>query len=116
MSTERLEYLGSLLESSDPLPDSSRVWLRDAILAINSGTDPREALGLPEPGPEARNEILRAHALEIPARSLWARCKLIAGESKRIHGGRKTQYRWIREADRLKPLPESPRQFYSILK
>lgn len=116
MSTERLEYIGSLLESADPLPDSSRAWLRDAILAINSGTDPRAALELPEPGLEARNEILREHALEIPERSLWARCRLIASESQRIHRGRKTQYRWIREADRMKPLPESARQFYSILK
>ena len=116
MSTERLEYIGTLLESAEPLPDSSRVWLRDAILAINSGTDPRAALGLPEPGPAARNEILRAHALEIPARSLWGRCKLIAGESQRIHRGRKTQYKWIREADLLKPLPESARQIANILK
>lgn len=116
MASDRIGYICDLLESGGNLPDASRQWLINALRQIDDGTDPRQALGLPEPGPEARNEILRAHALEIPARSLWGRCKLIAGESQRIHRGRKTQYRWIREADRLKPLPESARQIVNILK
>jgi hypothetical protein len=113
---ERLSYLADLLESGGDLPAASREWLLGALRQIDQGTDPRTALGLPEPGPESRNRILREHATELPGRSLWAKCRIIAGESRRIHRGRKSQYRWISEADRLKALPESPRQFWSILK
>jgi hypothetical protein len=113
---ERLSYLADLLESGGDIPPASRQWLLEALRQIDQGTDPRAALGLPEPGPESRNRILREHATELPGRSLWAKCRIIAGESRRIHRGRKSQYRWISEADRLKALPESPRQFWSILK
>ena len=116
MTTDRIGYLCDLLESDGPLPEPTRQWLLDALREIDQGHDPRQALGLPEPGPESRNRILREHATELPGRSLWAKCRIIAGESRRIHRGRKSQYRWISEADRLKALPESPRQFWSILK
>ena len=116
MSNDRIGYICDLLESGGDIPAPSREWLLGALRQIDQGADPRSALELPEPTAASRNQVLREHAVELPGRSLWAKCRIIAGESRRIHRGRKTQYRWILAADRLRPLPETQRQIFNILK
>jgi hypothetical protein len=41
---------------------------------------------------------------------------LLADEVRRIHSGRNTLYPWIRRADSLRRLPETPRQLFNILR
>jgi hypothetical protein len=115
MTTDRIGYLCDLLESDGPLPEPTRQWLLDALRQIDQGTDPRTALGLPEPNADSRNQVLRSHAVELPG-SPWRKAKLIADQARRIHRGRKAEMPWILAADRLRPLPESQRQIFNILK
>lgn len=115
MASDRISYLADLLESGGDLPDPSRQWLIGALRAIDSGADPRLALELPEPTPAARNRIIRDHAGELTG-SPWAKAKYIANQARRIHRGRKSAMLWITKADRIRPIPETQRQIFNILK
>jgi hypothetical protein len=112
---ERLSYLADLLESGGDLPAASRQWLLEALRQIDQGTDPRTALGLPEPTADSRNQVLRQYAQELPG-SPWRKAQVIADQARRIHRGRKAAMPWIIAADRLRPIPETQRQIYNILK
>jgi hypothetical protein len=117
MTTERLILLSDYLESDKPIPPASRAWLRDSLRRWQAGLPLDRAFQLDEAHAlSERNAILREHAAEIPASSINGRAKAIAAEAKRIHSGRRSRYGWIVEADRLSPLPETPRQYHSLLK
>lgn len=113
--TDRITYLCDLLESSGELPDATRQWLLTAFRQIDAGQDPRLALELPEPTPEGRNRIIREHAGELPG-SNWQKARYISDQARRIHRGRKSSMTWILRADRIRPIPETQRQIYDILK
>lgn len=111
------DHLCDLLESDAPLPPASRIRLRDAFRRIAAGMDPIKALGLAAHDAQAdRNSIIRTHVVELPARTLHGRCRLLAAEVQRLHRGRRTVYPWIAQADRIRRLPESWRQYANILK
>lgn len=113
---ERLAYVADLLEVPDPLPDSTRLWLRDALQSILSGADPAAALGIEaKAARQARNEIIRDHA-ESLAWSNSGRARILAEQARRLHRGRRSDLSWLARADRLHRLPESERAYHYILK
>lgn len=115
MTTDSITYLCDLLESGGDIPAPSREWLLGALRQIDQGHDPREALGLPEPNADSRNQVLRQNAISLPG-TPWRKAGMIADQARRIHRGRKSSMPWILAADRLRPLPETQRQIFNILK
>lgn len=112
---ERLAYVADLLELPDPLPDSTRLWLRDALQSILSGADPAAALGIEaKAARQARNDIIRDHAASL-AWSNSGRARILAEQAQRLHRGRRTELAWLARADRICRLPESIRQYHHIL-
>ena len=114
--SDRLSYLVDLLELSDPLPATTRLWLRDALQAILSGTDPAAALGIEgKAARQARNEIIRENAASL-AWSNSGRARILAEQARRLHRGRRSCLAWLARADRLHRLPETERAYMYILK
>jgi hypothetical protein len=118
MSIERLTHIAALLESGADLPPASHRWLLDAINAIiYCDTPSDQALGLL--GRKAiaeRDQVIRENA---PTLGIWShsgQARLMAGEAKRLHQGRRTSIPWLASADRIHRLPETPRQYHNILK
>ena len=112
---DRLAYILDLLEVPDPLPATTRLWLRDALQAILAGADPAAALGIEaKAARQARNEIIRDHA-ESLAWSNSGRARILAEQARRLHRGRRSDLTWLARADRIYRLPESIRQYHHIL-
>lgn len=113
---ERLAYVADLLELPDPLPATTRLWLRDALQSIISGADPAAALGIEaKAARQARNDIIRDNAPCL-AWSNSGRARILAEQAQRLHRGRRTELAWLARADRLHRLPETVRAYMYILK
>lgn len=114
--SDRLAYIVDLLELPDPLPATTRLWLRDALQSILAGADPAAALGIEgKAARQARNDIIRDHA-ESLAWSNSGRARILAEQAQRLHRGRRTELAWLARADRLHRLPETERAYMYILK
>ena len=114
--SDRLSYIADLLELPDPLPATTRLWLRDALQAILAGADPAAALGIEgKAARQARNTIIRENAASL-AWSNSGRARILAEQARRLHRGRRSDLSWLARADRLHRLPETERQFHNILK
>ncbi len=117
MSHDRLTHLADLLETGDDLPPASAEWLRGCLRRWRYGLNLDQAFQLAQTDARReRDRLLRQHAEEIQATGPTERAKLLADEVRRIHSGRNTLYPWIRRADSLRRLPETPRQLFNILR
>ena len=113
---ERLAYAADLLELPDPLPATTRLWLRDALQAILSGADPAAALGIDtQAARAARDAIIKDHAPTL-AWSHSGQARILATEARQLHRGRRSEFSWLARADRLHRLPETERAYHYILK
>jgi hypothetical protein len=118
MSLDHLRHISGLLESGSDLPPASHRWLLDAINAIvYTDTPPDRALGLVgRKSLEERDQVIRENAHTLGIWSHSGQARLLAGEAKRLHQGRRTSIPWLARADRIHRLPETPRQYHNILK
>lgn len=117
MSHARLTHLADLLESGDDLPPATAQWLRECLRRWSFGLPLNDAFQLTAgDARRERDSLLRENLDALPATAPTARAKLLAGEIRRIHSGRQTAYPWLRRADSLCRLPETPRQLFNILR
>ena len=119
MSAERLRHIVDQLESGTTIGPASAEWLRDALRRhLDQGEPLDHSLGLASRDLRAeRDAIIRGGVAELPGfSSVKARARLLAEESKKLHSGRRSEYLWIIRADRIYPLPTSPRMFEIILR
>jgi hypothetical protein len=108
MNAQELEHLHALLSSSGPIPEPSRVKLLGMVEIARSNVAANERKA-------ERDQIIRDGAESLGLPSIKARARLLAEQSKRLHRGGRSAYPWITRADRIDPLPESPRRFEQIL-
>ena len=117
MTTAHLTHIANLLESGDSLPPASADYLRQSLRRWRAGLPIDLAFQLTAvDARRERDSLLRENLDELPATATTARAKLLAQEIRRIHSGRQTAYPWIRRADSLCKLPETPRQLFSIIR
>ena len=117
MSIERLTHIADLLETGDGLPPASAEWLRECLRRWRYGLNLDQAFELSQSNARGeRDRLLREHANEIEATGPTQRATLLAGEVRKLHSGRTTRYTWLRQADSLRRLPETPRQLFNILR
>jgi hypothetical protein len=116
MSRERLEHIGSLLESGSSLPPSSAVWLRESIRRFRSGLPIADAFQVsPRNARRERDEIIRRNWVSIPGRSSSAVSEVLAKQARLIHRGRKTDFSWMIDAEQFARLPETSRAYRGII-
>jgi hypothetical protein len=117
MSNDRLTHLANLLETGDDLPPATAEWLRQSLRRWRYGLNLDQAFELSQSNARGeRDRLLREHANEIEATGPTQRATLLAGEVRKLHSGRTTRYTWLRQADSLRRLPETPRQLFNILR
>lgn len=117
MSNDRLTHLANLLESGDDLPPATAEWLRGCLRRWRYGLPLDQAFQLAQTDARReRDRLLRHHAEEIQATGPTERAALLASEIHKLHSGRATRYGWLRQADSLRRLPETPRQLFNILR
>jgi hypothetical protein len=116
VSHARLTHIADLLESGDTLPPASAEWLRQSLRRWRAGLPIDLALQLTAVDElRERDTILRQHCFEMGDKP-FEQARRIAAEARLIHGGRHSQYGWIHRADRIRRIPDSARQVYTILK
>ena len=116
MSHAYLTHIANLLESGDTLPPGSADYLRQSLRRWRAGLPIDLAFQLTAVDElRERDTILRQHCFEMGDRP-FEQARRIAAEARLIHGGRHSQYEWIHRADRIRRIPDSARQVYSILK
>jgi hypothetical protein len=117
MSHDHLRHIADLLQSGDSLPPASAEWLRGCLRRWRYGLPLDQAFQLAQTDARReRDRLLRQHAEEIQANGPTQRANLLAGEVRKLHSGRTTRYSWLRQADSLRRLPETPRQLFNILR
>jgi hypothetical protein len=117
MSHDHLRHIAALLESGDSLPPASAEWLRGCLRRWRYGLPLDQAFQLAQTDARReRDNLLRQHADEVPATGPTQRATLLASEIHKLHSGRTTRYSWLRQADSLRRLPETPRQIFNILR
>jgi len=117
MSHDRLTHIADLLETGDGLPPASAEWLRQSLRRWRYGLNLDQAFQLAQTDARReRDRLLRQHAEEIQATGPTERANLLASEVHKLHSGRTTRYTWLRQADSLRRLPETPRQIFNILR
>jgi hypothetical protein len=117
MSHDRLTHIADLLETGDGLPPASAEWLRGCLRRWRYGLPLDQTFQLAQTDARReRDRLLRQHAEEIQANGPTERATVLAGEVRKLHSGRTTRYSWLRQADSLRRLPETPRQLFNILR
>jgi hypothetical protein len=117
MSHARLTHIADLLETGDGLPPASAQWLRECLRRWSFGLPLNDAFQLTAgDARRERDSLLRENLDALPATAPTARARILASEIRRIHSGRQTDYPWLRRADSLCRLPETPRQLFNILR